>query len=63
MTLRNWSELWVSVAYEEAQQISPSAQPASLLDACRAQLQGEDALIVSFEEGLKVQKWIDELLK
>ncbi|MEC1178617.1 Gfo/Idh/MocA family oxidoreductase [Metasolibacillus meyeri] len=63
MTLRNWSELWVSVAYEAAQQISPSAQPASLLDACRVQLHGEDALIVSFEEGLKVQKWIDELLK
>ncbi|WP_107941960.1 Gfo/Idh/MocA family protein [Metasolibacillus fluoroglycofenilyticus] len=63
MSLRNWSELWLSAAYEEAQKIAPSVQPAALLDACRAQLQGEDALIVSFEEGLKVQRWIDELLK
>ncbi|MCT6924755.1 Gfo/Idh/MocA family oxidoreductase [Metasolibacillus sp.] len=63
MTLRNWSELWLSAAYEEAQHVTPSIEPASLLDACRAHLQDEDALIVSFEEGLKVQKWIDELLK
>lgn len=62
MTIRNWSELWVSKKDQEAVQVVTGNQPQSLLDACHGLLNGRESLVVSFEEGLKVQKWIDELL-
>ena len=63
ITLRNWSELWISKSYENEKRVIADEIPESMLAACRKVLQGEEALIVPFEEGLKVQHWIDELLK
>lgn len=63
MTIRNWSELWVSETDQEATQYIPKNQPESLLDACHRLINSKESLIVSFEEGLKVQNWIDQLLK
>ena len=44
-------------------EVTPTEAPESMLDACRKVLLGEDAFVVPFEEGLKVQRWVDELLK
>lgn len=63
MTIRNWSELWVSEMDQEAVQIAFDRQPENLLDACHRLTNGEESLLVSFEEGLKVQTWIDQLLQ
>lgn len=63
MTIKNWSELWVSETEREAIQVFPTNQPESLLDACHGLINGQESLIVPFEEGLKVQGWIDQLLK
>ena len=63
VTLRNWSEVYISKAYEPEVQVTPTEAPETLLEACRKAILGEDAFLVSFEEGLKVQHWIDELLK
>ncbi|MGE7625354.1 hypothetical protein ACQKMD_20830 [Viridibacillus sp. NPDC096237] len=41
----------------------PAIEPISLLDACHSLLNGGEAQTVSFEEGLKVQNWIDQLLR
>lgn len=62
MTIRNWSELWSSEKDQEAVQVNPSILPNSLIDACHRTVNGQEAFIVSFEEGLKVQEWIDQLL-
>ncbi|KGR79440.1 Gfo/Idh/MocA family protein [Ureibacillus manganicus] len=62
MTIRNWSELWVSEVGQEEVQVIPDVKPLSLIDSCCGLLSGEEVLTVPFEEGLKVQKWIDELL-
>jgi len=62
MTLKNWSELWIAEKDEEAVRITPEIKTASLFDACHAASKGEDATLVSFEEGLIIQKWIDQLL-
>lgn len=63
MTIRNWSELWESEKEQKEVQVTLEKQPIALLDACHSLLQGEQTIIVPFEEGLKVQNWIDELLK
>lgn len=63
VTLRNWSQLFTAKAYEPEVELSAVDTPETMLDACRKTLLGEEALIVPFEEGLKVQRWIDELLK
>jgi len=63
ITLRNWAQVWVSKSYETEKQVTADETPESMLEACRKALQGEEALVVPFEEGLKVQYWIDELLK
>jgi len=63
VTLRNWSEVYTSKAYEPEVAITPTETPETMLDACRKVLLGEEAFVVPFEEGLKVQRWIDELLK
>lgn len=63
VTLRNWSQLFTSKAYEAEVEVTPKEAPQTMLEACRNVLLGEDGFIVSFEEGLKVQRWVDELLK
>ncbi len=62
MTVRNWSELWVSEEGQEAVQVIPEIKPLTLFDSCRGLTNGEEVLTVPFEEGLKVQTWIDQLL-
>ena len=63
VTLRNWSQLFITKAYEPEIEIIPTKTPETMLEACRKALLGEESFIVSFEEGLKVQRWVDELLK
>ena len=63
VTLRNWSQLFTSKAYEAEVEVTAKAAPQTMLEACRNVLHGEEGFIVSFEEGLKVQHWVDELLK
>ena len=63
VTLRNWSQVFTSKAYEAEAEVTPTAAPQTMLEACRNVLLGEEGFIVSFEEGLKVQRWVDELLK
>lgn len=63
VTLRNWSQVLTTKAYETEVEMTATETPETLLDACRKVLLGEEAFIVPFEEGLKVQRWIDELLK
>lgn len=62
MTIRNWSELWVSEKDQEAVPVNPSIEPNSLIDTCHHTVNGKESFIVSFQEGLKVQEWIDQLL-
>ncbi|WP_240746269.1 Gfo/Idh/MocA family protein [Lysinibacillus sp. S2017] len=63
LTLRNWSQVYTSKAYEAELEIIQTENPETMLEACRKALQGEEAFVVTFEEGLKVQRWVDELLK
>lgn len=63
MTIRNWSELWVSEQGQPAVHVSATDIPSGLLQACHDKLQGENPTLIDFNEGLKVQRWIDELLK
>ena len=63
VSIRNWSELWIGEKDEALQKVQTVSQPYNLLEACRRLLTGEETFVVSFEEGLKVQRWIDELLK
>lgn len=62
MTLKNWSELWVSEINEDAVRVIPEIKPNTLFDECHAASQGRSANLVSFEEGLIIQRWIEELL-
>ena len=57
MIIRDWAQLLTLTADEE--EVALSLQPAAftLLDACNTK-----TAIVQFEEGLKIQRWIDELL-
>jgi predicted dehydrogenase len=63
VSIRNWSELWIGEKDEPLTQQQPSSKPYNLLEACRRLLNNEETFVVPFEEGLKVQKWIDQLLK
>lgn len=63
VSIRNWSELWMAEVDQPFTQVSPTSKPYNLLEACRKKLNGEQAIVIDFEEGLKVQRWIDELLK
>ena len=63
VSIRNWSELWIGEKDKPLTEQQPSSNPDGLLEACHKYVIGEEAFVVSFEEGLKVQKWIDELLK
>lgn len=61
--IRNWSELWVSEADQESYQLFPENQAIDLISACCETLVGNESIIVPFEEGLLVQRWIDQLLQ
>lgn len=62
MTIKNWSELWVSELDQQEEQVEINHKPSTLWDACHEAANGRPATLVSFEEGLIVQRWIDELL-
>lgn len=57
MTIRNWGELWSATQHEAEQEELVVLTVDSLLDACHKK-EG----IVPFEEGLKIQAWIEQLL-
>ncbi|MEK4423714.1 Gfo/Idh/MocA family protein [Solibacillus sp. FSL K6-1523] len=61
VTLRNWSQVFISAPYEAEQEVIPTVTPKTLLQACHEALHTEDVFLVTFEEGLKVQRWIDTL--
>ncbi len=63
LKLRNWSEL--SIAQKDSPfEILTSFDSVKLLtDECIAAAVGEEALLVTFDEGLEVQKLIDHLLQ
>lgn len=64
VSIRNWSELWIAEKDKPLEKVIPSSTPINLLEACYQKLQGNDqVVVVDFEEGLKVQMWIDELLQ
>ena len=63
VSIRNWSELWVAETDQPLVKLEPISKPYNLLEACRKLVAGEETLTVDFDEGLKVQHWIDELLK
>ena len=58
MIIRNWGQLLETTA--QIAEVEVAVQPATftLLHACASETN-----VVTFEEGLKVQLWIDELLK
>lgn len=62
LTIRNWSELWESTVDAKEQLVDVHLPVENLLQACHDVLNDKEALIIPFEEGLKVQYWIDELL-
>jgi predicted dehydrogenase len=62
MTIKNWSELWVSEQDQPEIRVELNDQSKTLWDACHDAKNGREATLVSFEEGLIVQRWIDELL-
>ena len=57
LSLRNWGDVLVSEADAPEVQLELGAEK-QLLEAV-----ANDGFVVTFEEGLKVQQWIDELLK
>lgn len=63
LTIKNWSELWESEIDQPEKQIELRHTMSTLWDACHDAINGKESTLVSFEEGLIVQKWIDELLK
>ncbi|MEG0384663.1 MAG: Gfo/Idh/MocA family oxidoreductase [Solibacillus sp.] len=62
VTLRNWSQVLINAPYEAEQEVIPTVTPQTLLQACHEALHNEDAFLVTFEEGLKIQRWIDTLI-
>jgi hypothetical protein len=61
MTLKNWSELWEAEIDQEARRIEPTIKASTLFEECHAIMQNNEAYLVTFEEGLIVQQWIDQL--
>ena len=58
LTLENWSELYESKKYEDRQHITEFDEVPSLFQ----EMQEESTFLVSFDEGLIVQRYIDQLL-
>jgi predicted dehydrogenase len=59
LTLENWSDLYVERKYEERELLSGFAEVPSLFEA----MQQQSTFLVPFEEGLVVQRYIDQLLE
>lgn len=59
LTLQNWSALYLSEKGEERKQITDFPAVPSLFDSMRDQ----STFLVPFEEGLTIQRYIDQLLE
>lgn len=62
LKLRNWSELSVAQKDSPFEILTSFDTVKTLTDECIAAANGETALLVSFDEGLEIQKLIDHLL-
>ncbi|WP_075617349.1 Gfo/Idh/MocA family protein [Paenisporosarcina indica] len=62
LTIKNWSELWMSEIDQPEQKIQLPNTTSTLWDACHQAKNGNESTLVTFEEGLIVQQWIDDLL-
>jgi len=62
LKLRNWSELSIASKDSPFEILTSFESVKTLTDECIAAVNGEDALLVSFDEGLEIQKVIDILL-
>ncbi|MBO0601452.1 Gfo/Idh/MocA family oxidoreductase [Sporosarcina sp. E16_3] len=62
LKLRNWSELTVAQKDSPFEILTSFDTVKTLTDECIAAANGETALLVSFDEGLEIQKLIDLLL-
>lgn len=62
LKLRNWSELSIAQKDSPFEILTFFDSVKTLVEECIAAADGEQAFIVPFEEGLEVQKLIDELL-
>jgi predicted dehydrogenase len=58
LTLENWSALYISKKYEERQQVTELKPVPSIFE----EMKNHSALLVPFEEGLIIQRYIDLLL-
>lgn len=58
LTLQNWSELYLSEKYEERKRLADFPLVPSLFESMREQ----STFLVPFEEGLTIQRHIDQLL-
>lgn len=63
MMIRNWSELLECTVEDDLRVVEVFEENENLLQACADYLNGKEALVIPFNEGLKVQKWIEELLQ
>ena len=63
LKLRNWSELSVAQKDSPFEILTSFDSVKTLVEECISAAKGEEALLVSFAEGLVVQRLIDELLK
>ena len=63
LKLRNWSELSVAQKDSPFEILTSFDSVKTLVEECISAAKGEEALLVSFSEGLVVQRLIDELLK
>ncbi|MCZ2258959.1 Gfo/Idh/MocA family protein [Sporosarcina sp. G11-34] len=62
LKLRNWSELSIAQKDSPFETLTSFETVKTLVDECVLATQKEEALLVPFAEGLKVQKLIDHLL-
>lgn len=63
LKLRNWSELSIASIDEPFKELNNFAFVKTLIDECIAAANGKDSLLVTFDEGMKVQQIIDQLLE
>lgn len=59
LTLENWSQLYLSHANEEREKVDGLEDVPTLFE----EMERQSTLLVPFEEGLIVQRWIDQLLE
>ncbi|HSI67903.1 MAG TPA: Gfo/Idh/MocA family oxidoreductase [Planococcus sp. (in: firmicutes)] len=59
LTLENWSQLYLSRKNEDRKPVAGLQEVPTLFE----EMKNQSTLLVPFEEGLIVQRWIDQLLK